>query len=63
MESHGKSRQRELCLVPPSCRASQAALPGKNLPVSAGDGKDEVQSLGQEDLLGEEMATHSSILA
>ena len=39
------------------------ALPGKDLPASAGDRKDEVQSLGQEDLLGEEMATHSSILA
>ena len=32
----------------------------KNLPVNAGD---LVQSLGQEDPLGKEMATHSSILA
>ena len=31
----------------------------KNLPANAGD---MVQSLGQEDLLEEEMATHSSIL-
>ena len=35
----------------------------KNLPANAGDEGDEVQSLGQEDLLEESMATHSSILA
>ena len=35
----------------------------KNLPANARDEGDEVQSLGQEDLLEEEMATHSSILA
>ena len=35
----------------------------KNLPASARDEEDAVQSLGQEDPLEEEMATHSSILA
>ena len=35
----------------------------KNLPASAGAQEMQVQSLGQEDLLEEEMATHSSILA
>ena len=35
----------------------------KNLPASAGDIKDQVQSLGWEDPLEEGMATHSSILA
>ena len=39
---------------------------GKESPASAGDAgdpRDVVQSLGQEDLLEEEIATHSSILA
>ena len=35
----------------------------KNLPAKVGEAGDPVQSLGQEDLLEEEMATHSSILA
>ena len=35
----------------------------KNLPASAGDAKDVAQSLGWEDPLEKEMATHSSILA
>ena len=35
----------------------------KNLPANAGDAKDVVQSLGWEDPLEKEMATHSSILA
>ena len=35
----------------------------KNLPATAGDVRDAVQSLGQADPLEEEMATHSSILA
>ena len=35
----------------------------KNLPVNAGELRDLVQSLSWEDLLEEEMATHSSILA
>ena len=35
----------------------------KNLPASTRDEEDAVQSLGQEDPLEEEMATHSSILA
>jgi len=34
----------------------------KNLPANAGDARD-IRSLGQEDPLEEEMATHSSILA
>ena len=40
-------------------RASQEALVVKNLPANAGD---QVRSLGQEDPLEKEMATHSSIL-
>ena len=35
----------------------------KNLPASAGDIKDQGQSLGRQDLLKDGMATHSSILA
>ena len=35
----------------------------KNPPANAGDIRDKVRSLGQEDPLTEEMATHSSILA
>ena len=36
----------------------------KNLPTNAGDSQEiQVRSLGQEDLLEYEMATHSSILA
>ena len=35
----------------------------KNPPANAGDIEMQVQSLGQEDPLGQEMATHSSILA
>ena len=35
----------------------------KNPPANAGDARDAGQSLGQEDPLEEEMATHSSILA
>ena len=43
--------------------ASQAVLVVKNLPANAGDIEMQVQSLGQEDPLKEETATHSSILA
>ena len=43
--------------------ASQVALVVKNPPANAGDVRMEVQSLGREDPLEEEMATHSSILA
>ena len=35
----------------------------KNPPASAGDAKDAVQSLGQEDPLEKKMTTHSNILA
>ena len=35
----------------------------KNLPANAGDARDAIQSLGQEDPLEKEMTTHSSILA
>ena len=35
----------------------------KNLPARAGDTEMQVRSLGQEDLLEEEMSSHSSILA
>ena len=39
------------------------ALAVKNLPDNAGDTRDAVPSLGQEDPLEEVMATHSSVLA
>ena len=35
----------------------------KNPPANAGDTETHIRSLGQEDALEEEMATHSSILA
>ena len=35
----------------------------KNLPANAGDMEMRVQSLGREDSLDEDMATHSSIVA
>ena len=41
----------------------QAVLVVKSPPVKAGDARDAVRSLGQEDPLEQEMATHSSILA
>ena len=47
--------------MPPG--ASQRALVVKNLPANTGDLRDNVRSLGQEDPLKKEMATHSSILA
>ena len=40
-----------------------AALVVKNPPANAGDARDMIGSLGREDPLEEEMATHSSILA
>ena len=43
--------------------ASQVVLVVKNPLASAGDVKDRVQSLGQEDPLEKGMATHSSVLA
>ena len=42
---------------------SQGALVVKNLTANAGSKATKVQSLGQEDLLEEGMATHSRILA
>ena len=44
-------------------RASQVALVVKNLPANAGDVRERVRSLGWEDSLEGDMATHSSILA
>ena len=45
-------------------RASQVVLVVKNLPVNSGDIRDAgSRSLGQKDLLGEGMVTHSSTLA
>ena len=44
-------------------RASQGALVVKNLPANAGDIETWVQSLGWEDPLEEDMATHSRFLA
>ena len=43
--------------------ASQMALVVKNPPATAGNRETRVQSLGREDSLEKEMATHSSILA
>ena len=43
--------------------AFQVALVVKNPPPNAGDSRDQVRSLGQEDSLEKEMATHSNILA
>jgi hypothetical protein len=43
--------------------ASQMVPVVENLPANAGDIRDAVQSLGQEDLLKEAMATHSGTLA
>ena len=44
-------------------RASQVVLVVKNSPANIGDTETWVQSLGGEDPLEKEMATHSSILA
>ena len=44
-------------------QASQVVLVVKNPPANAGGVRMGVQSLGREDPLEEEMATHSSILA
>ena len=46
-----------------SQRASQVTLAVKNPPANAGDVRDQVQFLGQEDPQEEGMAMHSSILA
>ena len=43
--------------------ASQVALVVKNSSASAGDARMRIRSLGREDPLEKEMATHSSILA
>ena len=50
-------------LLSQSSWASQVALVVKNPPANAGDLRDRVQSLGQEDSLEKEMAIHSSTLA
>ena len=41
----------------------QGGSVGKNLPANAGDAQMQVRSLGQEDPLEKEMATHSNTLA
>ena len=41
----------------------QGGSVGKNPPANAGDAQTQVQSLGREDPLEKEMATHSNILA
>ena len=48
---------------PGDCLSPTSALMVKNSPANAGDVRDAVQSLAQEDPLEEGMATHSSILA
>ena len=57
---HGLSRVRHDLVTKPS---PQEALVVKNWPATAGDARDKVQSLGQEDPLEKGMVTHSSILA
>ena len=57
---HGLSRVRHDLVTKPS---PQEALVVKNWPATAGDARDKVQSLGQEDPLEEGMAILSSILA
>ena len=53
--------KKSVCLLKRD--VSQVALVVENLPVSAGVVRDKVRSLGQEDPLEKELATHSSILA
>ena len=60
---HRKTHLGCFCVATRQKEASQMALVVKNLPANAGDIRDAVQSLGWEDSLEEEMATHSSILA
>ena len=48
-----------ITFAPNSSMGFPGGLVVKNLPVSAGDGGDRVRSLGWEDPLEEEMATHS----
>ena len=55
--------QSQLCLAIFVFGASQVVLAVKNLAASAGDINTQVRSLGREDPLEKEMATHSSILA
>ena len=50
-------------LLSPPIAASQVALVEKNLPSNAGDIREWVRSLGQEDPQEEGMQTHSSILS
>ena len=50
-------------MFPVSFRASQVVLVVNNPLANAGNVRDEVWSLGQEDPLEKEMATHYSILA
>ena len=45
------------------CAYIQVTLVVKNIPANAGDSKDTVRFLGQEDPLDEGMATHSRVLA
>ena len=65
--THTHTHHEVAVTIMPQCKlptwASQVALVVKNLPANAGDVRMEVQSLGREDPLEEEMATHSSILA
>ena len=53
----------DLTLTVPAFPVSQVVLVVKNLPANAGDTETWVQSLGWEDPLEKEMATHFSILA
>ena len=50
-----------MCHIP--LKGFLAGSVGKDSTCNAGDSRDPVQSLGQEDPLGEEIATHCSILA
>ena len=54
---------KQFNVITPSYGAAQVVLVVKSLPANTGDKEMQVQSLGQEDALEDEMATHSSILA
>ena len=59
----GRTHLEKKSVSLPKREVPQVALVVKNLPANAGGVRDTVWSLGQEDPLEKEMATHSSILA
>ena len=63
MDTEILSRERETLVIPKREMGPPVAQQVKNLPVMQETQEMQVLSLGQEDPLEEEMATHSSILA